>query len=269
MKKSGLLVGTIISVLLASCSCIPLEDALDSFSSSDVENRPDTLATEDIIGRWDIDYVTIDGERYYHDEIVENFATVYFQFNDDSTFSFHTDYTNNLWQSDETIRGYWYIDKTTLCIADEEYIDFPELAHLRFGKLIWETGSSDGTQGKLSFSRTTQTSMSSVDAITSTTSPAVDGHNSYLLPTNTEYIGYNDLEGFTREEVMLIRNELYARHGYNFQDEKIRAYFNSQSWYEPIPGVDASTFDTAVFNGYERTNLETILAYEREMGWRS
>lgn len=91
----------------------------------------------------------------------------------------------------------------------------------------------------------------------------------YLLPTDTEYITEADLSGFTREEVTLIRNELFARHGYNFSSETIRSYFEAQSWYEPVPGVDASSFDPAVFNDYEQKNLATILSYERSMGWRS
>ena len=91
----------------------------------------------------------------------------------------------------------------------------------------------------------------------------------YLLPTDTEYLSEADLSGFTREEVTLIRNELFARHGYNFSSQSIRAYFEAQSWYEPVPGVDASSFDPAVFNEYEVKNLATILAFEQSMGWRS
>ena len=91
----------------------------------------------------------------------------------------------------------------------------------------------------------------------------------YILPTNTEYISSYDLEGFDQVTVALIRNEIYARYGYNFKDEQIRAYFEGQSWYSPVSGLDASTFDMAVFNYYETENIKTILDYEREMGWRS
>lgn len=91
----------------------------------------------------------------------------------------------------------------------------------------------------------------------------------YLLPTDTEYIDSSDLEDFDKDELVLVRNEIYARHGYNFKDEKIRAYFNAQSWYEPVPGVDASTFSDAVFNNYERKNLETIVAYEQVLKQQS
>jgi len=90
----------------------------------------------------------------------------------------------------------------------------------------------------------------------------------YLFPSDTQYITYYDLSGLTQETVALIRNEIYARYGYQFSSASIRAYFDEQSWYWPVEGLDATTFDTAVFNEYESANLETILNYEQDMGWR-
>lgn len=90
----------------------------------------------------------------------------------------------------------------------------------------------------------------------------------YLLPTDSQYIDKSDLAPFTKEEVSLIRNEIYARYGYQFSSQEIQDYFDRQNWYTPVEGLNASTFDTSVFNAYEQANLETILAYEREMGWR-
>lgn len=95
-----------------------------------------------------------------------------------------------------------------------------------------------------------------------------NGDDAYIYPSNTEYITEWELDSYTRDEIVLIRNEIYARHGYNFSDANIRAYFESQSWYRPVAGLNASTFDTSVFNDYERTNLDTIINYEQEMGWR-
>ena len=91
----------------------------------------------------------------------------------------------------------------------------------------------------------------------------------YLLPTDSQYIDKSDLAPFTKEEVSLIRNEIYARYGYQFSSQEIQDYFDRQNWYTPVEGLNASTFDTSVFNAYEQANLETILAYEREMGWRA
>lgn len=90
----------------------------------------------------------------------------------------------------------------------------------------------------------------------------------YLWPTDTQYITSDDLDNFTRKEIMLMRNELYARYGCRFQDEEIRTYFESQSWYEPNPDLLAVDFKREWFNEYETANLDTILNYERAMGWK-
>ena len=92
--------------------------------------------------------------------------------------------------------------------------------------------------------------------------------NVYLYPTHSQYITYSELDQYTHQEIILIRNEMYARHGCNFSDSKIRTYFEGQSWYYPVAGLNASNFDTSVFNEYEKSNLDTILSYEKDMGWR-
>ena len=90
----------------------------------------------------------------------------------------------------------------------------------------------------------------------------------YLMPTDQSYITQDQLALYDRQRIMLIRNEIYARHGCQFSDPDIQAYFDSQSWYVPIEGLTASTFDITVLNEYEATNLQTILNYETSMGWR-
>lgn len=95
-----------------------------------------------------------------------------------------------------------------------------------------------------------------------------DVTDSYLLPSNTQYISWTDLSYFSRQEVMLARNEIFARYGYNFQDNDIRAYFMAQNWYVPVFGVNSTTFKTSSLNAYEKENLKTIQEYEKQMGWK-
>lgn len=92
--------------------------------------------------------------------------------------------------------------------------------------------------------------------------------NAYLWPTNSQYITDADLDGFSRKEIMLMRNELYARYGCSFRDEEIRNYFLSRDWYTPDPELLAVNFSIELFNDYEKANLNTILSYERMKGWR-
>lgn len=90
----------------------------------------------------------------------------------------------------------------------------------------------------------------------------------YILPTDTQYITEYDLYGLTKEEVVLARNEIYARYGYSFQSENIRVYFAAQPWYHEDTSINANTFGTAQMNDYERANLKTIQQYEKDMGWK-
>lgn len=85
----------------------------------------------------------------------------------------------------------------------------------------------------------------------------------YLFPSDKEYISIEYLSSLTKGEVGLIRNEIYARHGYVFKTEEYANYFNSKAWYHADPNYDVSSL-----NEIEQTNINTILAYEKQMGWR-
>lgn len=84
-----------------------------------------------------------------------------------------------------------------------------------------------------------------------------------LLPTDKKYITFDDLEEFSKDEVALIRNEIYARHGYVFQSEPFKSYFSEKEWYIPNPD-----FTDAEFSEIELTNKDLIVEYETEKGWR-
>ena len=92
--------------------------------------------------------------------------------------------------------------------------------------------------------------------------------DSYILPTDTQYITESDLYGMSKEQVSLARNEIYARYGYSFKNADIRSYFMQQSWYYENPSVNADTFGISNLSDCERANLETIQQYERDMGWK-
>jgi len=43
----------------------------------------------------------------------------------------------------------------------------------------------------------------------------------------------SDLANINKEELKIMRNEIYARHGYIFKTDDMKNYFNRQSWYLP------------------------------------
>lgn len=51
----------------------------------------------------------------------------------------------------------------------------------------------------------------------------------------TEEITETMLEGLFVEDLRVLRNEIYARHGRIFKDKELQKYFVSQPWYQPNP----------------------------------
>ncbi len=83
----------------------------------------------------------------------------------------------------------------------------------------------------------------------------------YICPdSDTRYLTEADVSGLSDWELLLARNEIYARHGRKFNTPEIQAYFDSKSWYNGT--VDPDDFDDSVFNAYERANIEFIQEHE-------
>lgn len=89
----------------------------------------------------------------------------------------------------------------------------------------------------------------------------------YILPdSDTEYISESEIEGMSKEELTLALNEIYARYGLMFNTTSIQQYFNSKDWY--VPSIKPGHFDDSQFNDYERHNVDTIVNYMKEKGYR-
>ncbi len=68
------------------------------------------------------------------------------------------------------------------------------------------------------------------------------------------------LHGLSLYELRLLRNEVYARHGRSFQAPWLAQYFFSQPWYQPD-----DNFKDEQLSGSDKTNVETIVAYETKI----
>lgn len=82
----------------------------------------------------------------------------------------------------------------------------------------------------------------------------------YLFPSDTQYLTVEYLNTLPNSTIDLIRNEIYARHGYIFKTKQFADYFNAQSWY--TPSVPADSFDPSVFNAVENANLKLLIDYQ-------
>lgn len=88
----------------------------------------------------------------------------------------------------------------------------------------------------------------------------------YLYPSDTHLISEDELKELTREEIKRIYWEIYARHGYTFDDELADYFENNHSWY--MPTTSDATKVEAKFNSIEKRNKSTIEKYQKDMGWR-
>ena len=67
----------------------------------------------------------------------------------------------------------------------------------------------------------------------------------------------DDLIGMDSGELRIMRNWIYARHGYIFKSKDLRDYFGGFSWYSP-----RYTDVSAMLSKLEKKNVEHIKQYE-------
>lgn len=88
---------------------------------------------------------------------------------------------------------------------------------------------------------------------------------SYILPESaTRVYSTGELSSLSSWDLMLARNEIYARHGRGFNDADVRSYFQSQSWY--TQRYTAEEFDAianSVLSSTEQANIANIIEVER------
>jgi hypothetical protein len=65
----------------------------------------------------------------------------------------------------------------------------------------------------------------------------------------------DDLRGLSKQELRIMRNEIYARHGRKFKSQDLRDYFSAQDWYKPL-------YDEVPLNDIEKKNVAFIQKYE-------
>ena len=79
----------------------------------------------------------------------------------------------------------------------------------------------------------------------------------YLLPSDKELIEEADLFNMDRDTLNKAYNEIFARHGHDFDSANLKEYFTAQTWYKPITGKKVGVND---LTDIENQNLTTIKA---------
>lgn len=84
--------------------------------------------------------------------------------------------------------------------------------------------------------------------------------STYILQDSDKYrLTDAQLKKLTGHDLMLARNEIFARHGYVFKKEPFKSYFEGKSWYTPNPSFKGSD---SQLSSVEKYNIKLILKYE-------
>ena len=87
--------------------------------------------------------------------------------------------------------------------------------------------------------------------------PSRAADDGYLIPdSGIAFLLPSAFLDLTLEQLVLARNEIFARKGYRFNDPGLQAYFDGKSWYEPREQIEP-------LNPVEKHNVELIRYLER------
>ena len=93
--------------------------------------------------------------------------------------------------------------------------------------------------------------------------PYYDPSTELLLPksSNTKLTA-QDLAGLTAEQLIIIRNQIIARHGYTFGDRELMEYFLQCSWYRPSTAPGRTDLVKGM-TSLEYENMDFLYQYEQ------
>jgi len=75
---------------------------------------------------------------------------------------------------------------------------------------------------------------------------------------STRLLTKEEVLNLKKGDIFVIRNAIYARHGYSFKNQQLRAYFDKQLWYIPV-SADVKNDFTEI----EKKNIELLLRFEK------
>ncbi len=77
--------------------------------------------------------------------------------------------------------------------------------------------------------------------------------------TSMKLVLPSQLDFFTKAQLRVMRNEIYARHGYVFSSADLKALFSKMSWYKPL-----NDNSKVQLSQLEQLNVDLIKAYENK-----
>ncbi|MGB0863786.1 MAG: YARHG domain-containing protein [Saprospiraceae bacterium] len=83
-------------------------------------------------------------------------------------------------------------------------------------------------------------------------------HKIYEINASSQVLTKTEVENLKKGDLTIIRNAIYARHGYSFKNRPMRVFFDAQEWYIPV-----HTDIKSDFTDIEKENIKLLLRYEK------
>jgi hypothetical protein len=80
----------------------------------------------------------------------------------------------------------------------------------------------------------------------------------YEVNASNKLLTAAEVANLKKGDILVVRNAIYARHGYSFKNRPLRIFFDAQDWYVPVY-ADIKTNLTDI----EKKNIELLLRYEQ------
>lgn len=80
----------------------------------------------------------------------------------------------------------------------------------------------------------------------------------YAINASNTLLKTEEVENLKKGDLTIIRNTIYARHGYSFKNRPLRVFFDAQAWYIPVHADIKSDF-----TDIEKANIKLLLRYEK------
>jgi len=156
--------------------------------------------------------------------------------------------------------GQEVIVKTDQDTKHEEIIDtkYPDIERLekQVAEQQQKINSMENEIESLQKTQTTQQEVQSPTPPSYSTNSTIPGR----FPQASErLLSDSDLRYLSKEDLKIMRNEIFARHGFIFQTDAMKTYFRNQSWYSPR----YSNVNSWLTN-IEQKNIALIQSYEKQ-----
>ena len=150
-------------------------------------------------------------------------------------------FTFTLDPAGESIKGAWVSNDKKLAVTERSFdlkkVDFKYNPNQELGDISSEVYQS-GVPGSDDFERITS--------------------DAGKINASTTLLAKKDVENMYKRDLEVMRNAIYARHGYSFKNRQMRFFFdNYVSWYIPV-----STDVTKELTDIEKKNIDLIKRYE-------